>query len=120
MGNRTTQEVLQDHLDLAQRGDIETDIARNFDSDCVLMTTYGTFRGHAGTREAAQLLVRQMGEGGYNYIRQECYEELAFLEWTADTDRASIPDGADSYWIKGGKIRAMTIHYSVHEKGAKS
>ncbi|HET6588357.1 MAG TPA: nuclear transport factor 2 family protein [Oleiagrimonas sp.] len=113
---RTTREVLQDHLDLAQQGDLDTDMARNFDPDCVLMTSYGTFRGHAGVREAAQLLVRQMGSGGYNYTRQEWHEELAFLEWTVDNDRVSIPDGADSYWIKAGHIRAMTIHYSVLNK----
>ncbi|HET7306466.1 MAG TPA: nuclear transport factor 2 family protein [Gammaproteobacteria bacterium] len=116
MDSRTTQDVLQDHLALAQQANIETDIIRNFDPDCVLMTTYGTFRGHGGVREAADLLARQMGPGGYNYIQQCCHEELAFLEWSADTERASIPDGADSYWIKDGRIRAMTIHYSVHDK----
>lgn len=116
MKERTAGEVLQDHLDLAQRGDVETDIARNFAPDCVLMTSYGTFRGHTGVREAAALLVRQMGAGEYNYIRQDWHEELAFLEWSADTSRASIPDGADAYWIRNGKIRAMTIHYSVHQK----
>lgn len=113
---RTTKEVLKDHLDLAQQGDLDTDITRNFDPDCVLMTSYGTFRGHAGVREAAELLVRQMGSGGYNYTRQEWHGELAFLEWTVDNDRVSIPDGADSYWIKAGYIRAMTIHYSVRDK----
>jgi hypothetical protein len=116
MRQRTTQEVLQDHLALAQRGDVDTDIARNFHTECVLMTTYGIFRGHDGVRKAAELLTRQMGEGGYNYINESWHEELAFLEWTADTDRASIPDGADSYWIKDGLIRAMTIHYSVRDK----
>lgn len=114
MDARTTWDVLQDHLQLAQGGDVDTDIARNFDPDCVLMTTYGTFRGHVGVREAAELLASQMGEGRYTYTRQCWHEELAFLEWTADTDRASIPDGADSYWIRDGRIRAMTIHYSVN------
>lgn len=116
MNERTAREVLRDHLDLARQGDVDTDIKRNFDSDCVPMTTYGTFQGHAGVREAAQLLSRQMGPGGYDYIRQECHGELAFLEWRVDNDRVSIPDGADSYWIKDGRIRAMTIHYSVKEK----
>lgn len=116
METRTTDEVLRSHLELAQKGDLDSDIARNFAADCVLMTTYGNFRGHAGVREAARLLARQMGEGHYEYLRQEWHEELAFLEWTADTARASIPDGADSYWIRNGRIRAMTIHYSVRTK----
>ena len=31
--------VFQDHLALAQELDIETDIARNFATDCVVMTS---------------------------------------------------------------------------------
>jgi hypothetical protein len=116
MDERDTPAVLQDHLDLARDGDIETDLDRNFDPDCMLLTTYGNFRGHAGAREAADLLDRQLGPGGYQYLKQECHEELGFLEWTADTARASIPDGADSYWIRNGKIRVMTIHYSVRQR----
>lgn len=116
MTGRTTTEVLDDHLALAQQGDLETDITRNFHPECVLMTTYGNFRGHGGVREAAQLLDRQIGRSGYSYLNVQCHEELAFLEWTASTERAEIPDGADSYWIRDGMIRAMTIHYSVLEK----
>ena len=119
MDDRSTKAVLQDHLALAQKGDVESDIQRNLDPGCVLMTSYGTFRGHTGVRDAARLLDRQMGAGGYNYLRQEWHEELAFLEWTVDNDRVSIPDGADSYWIRDGRIRAMTIHYSVHYKPGK-
>lgn len=114
MIQRTTRKVLDDHLSLAQQGDLDTDIVRNFDPECVLMTTYGNFHGHVGVREAARLLERQIGRRRYNYLHEECHEQLA--EWTAETERAEIPDGADSYWIRDGKIRAMTIHYSVHEK----
>ena len=116
MNKRSTRAVLQDHLALAQNGGLEDDIQRNFDPEWVLMTSYGTFRGHAGVRDAAHLLERQMGSGGYNYLRREWHEELAFLEWTVDNDRVSIPDGADSYWIRDGRIRAMTIHYTVRYK----
>ena len=110
------REVLHDHLVLTQRGALETDIARNFDPDCVPITTYGNLHGHAGVREAAWLLESQIGRGGYRYLNQQCHGELAFLEWTADTERAEIPDDADSYWIRDGAIRGMTIHYSVREK----
>jgi hypothetical protein len=113
---RSTEEVLQDHLALAQQGDVETDIARNFASDCVLMTSYGVFHGHAGVRAAAALLDEQLGRTGYVYQTQLWHGELAFLEWTAATARASIEDGADSYWIQGGRIRAMTAHYTVHAR----
>ena len=61
MPNRSTQEVFEDLLTLAQQGDVETDLTRNFAQDCVLLTTYGVFKGHKGAREAANLLDRQIG-----------------------------------------------------------
>lgn len=113
MADRTTQQVLEDHLALAQAGDVETDLYRNFAPDCVLLTTYGVFRGRDGAREAARLLDDQIGRTQYLYKTRLWHGELAFLEWTAETERASVPDGADSYWVHHGRIQVMTIHYTV-------
>lgn len=113
MKQRSTEEVFEDHLALAQKGDVESDLARNFAPDCVLLTTYGTFRGHDGAREAAKLLEEQIGKTQYVYRKKLSHGEIAFLEWSTSTERASIEDGADSYWIHGGLIQVMTIHYTV-------
>lgn len=113
---RSTEQVFLDHLERAQQGDVEGDIRQNFSPRCLLLTTYGTFRGHEGVREAAALLDRQIGPARYEYRNRVCEGELAFLEWGADTARASIPDGADSFVIRDGKIVAMTIHYTVEAK----
>jgi len=121
MTYRSTEEVFRDHLELAQSGDVETDIARNYAPDCVLLTSFGTFEGHAGIRDAAQLLESQLGPNAtYEYRTVEWSGEIAFLEWTASTDRATVPDGADSFLIQSGKIRAMTIHYSIHPPSSES
>lgn len=114
MAYRSTEEVFHDHLALAQAGDVETDLTRNFALDCVLLTSFGTFKGHAGVRDAAQLLAEQLGPATYEYKTVVWSGEMAFLEWTAATDRATIPDGADSFLIQAGQIRSMTIHYSVY------
>lgn len=116
MKARSTAEVFEDHLALAQLGEVETDIARNFAPDCVLLTSYGVFHGHDGARKAAELLDQQIGKTKYAYRTKLWHEELAFLEWSASTDRAWIEDGADSYWIHDGRIRVMTIHYTVHSR----
>jgi len=40
--------------------------------------------------------------------------EIALLEWTASTPSgARVQDGADSFVIRGGRIQAQTIHYTV-------
>lgn len=117
MPQRSTAEIFEDHLALAQAGRVEDDLARNFAPDCVLLTTYGVFRGHDGVRDAARLLDQQIGRTRYEYRTRLTHDELAFLEWSASGERARIVDGADSYWIHDGRIRVMTIHYTVHARG---
>ncbi len=118
MNTRTTREVFEDHLDLAQKGDLEADLKRNFAKDCVLLTGYGVYRGHQGVREAADLLDNQLGKVHYTYNNRLWHEEVAFLEWSAESGRASIEDGADSFWVKDGLVRVMTIHYTIRDKSS--
>jgi hypothetical protein len=110
---RTTLEVLQDHFDRADRNDIEGDIATNVSPDIVLLTTYGRFEGHEGVRAAAALLLDQVKDATYTYLRVETHEDMGFLEWTASGSNADVFDGADSYLVRDGKIQTMTIHYTV-------
>jgi len=111
---RTAREVLDDHLALAMAWDFETDLERNFSEDIVLLTGYGIFRGIEGVREKVQLLDAQLPGGRWTYRTVMAEGEMGFLEWTAEADNgARVEDGADSYLIRDGRIRAMTIHYTV-------
>jgi hypothetical protein len=112
---RSPREVFEDHLDLAQNGDLEKDLERNYSPDSVLLTNYGVFHGREGMKEAAELLKKQLPGGNYNYELKLCHEEMCFLHWTGKSDVSVIPDGADSYLIKNGKIMVQTIYYSVQK-----
>jgi hypothetical protein len=112
--NRSAREVLDDHLALADAWDFETDLQRNFSEDIVLLTGYGIFRGIEGVREKVRLLAEHLPGGRWTYRTIMADGELGFLEWTAEADNgARVEDGADSYLIQNGRIRAMTIHYTV-------
>jgi hypothetical protein len=113
---RSTLEVMQDHLARADRGDVDGDLATNFAEDCVLLTTYGRFEGHDGVRAAAGLLMEQVRDGKWRYLRLDVEGEIAFLEWTGDGSNATVSDGADSFLIRDGKVRYMTAHYTVVPK----
>jgi hypothetical protein len=110
---RSTAEIFNDHLERALREDLEGDLAANYATDCVLLTTYGRFEGHNGRREAAALLGKQLPNPRYNYEHRVTEGEIAFLEWTAEADGARVRDGADTFLIRDGLIRVMTIHYTV-------
>ncbi|MEZ0334228.1 MAG: nuclear transport factor 2 family protein [Gemmatimonadales bacterium] len=116
MRQRSTVEVFEDHLALAQEGELEADLIRNVATDIVLLTTYGVFRGYDWVRQAAALLERQIGRTTYTYRNRQCHGNHAFLEWSAETELGTIDDGADSYLIRDGRIQSMTIHYTVRAR----
>lgn len=124
LDSRTTQEVLDDHLTIANQwvGEpferiLEEDLRRNVSPDVVVLINRGTFRGHDGVRQLAWMLAEELPEHRaftYTYVAAE--ERIAFLEWTYEDAHVRVRDGADSYLIEGGKIVAQTIHYTVEAK----
>lgn len=110
---RTTETVFRDHLARACGGDLEGDLEANFAPDCVLLSTYGRFVGHDGRREAARLLEAQLPRATFRYEQQAVEGEIAFLEWTAVARDSRVRDGVDTFLIRDGLIRVMTIHYTI-------
>ena len=113
---RSATEVFENHLKLAQERKLEEDLKNNYAEDVVLLTNYGTFRGHKGTIEAAELLDKQLTNGTYDYKRKLCHEKICFLHWAGDSEESFIRDGADSFLIEKGKIQIQTIYYTFHRK----
>ncbi len=125
LSSRTAQEVLDDHLNLAEhfgaeedwRSIVEEDIRRNISGDIVILINRGTFRGHEGVRRLAQMLGEELPEQrSFEYTYRAVEGRMAFLEWAYEDDNVRVRDGADSYLIENGKIVAQTIHYTVEQK----
>jgi hypothetical protein len=110
---RSTEEVFEDHLRQSVEGSIETDLARNYAQDLVILTGRGIYRGHHGLRQLAKLLNEQLQGASMSYCAKLVDGEFAFLEWTAESAHARVEDGADSYVVRDGRIIAQTIHYTV-------
>jgi hypothetical protein len=125
LSSRTAQEVLDDHLNLAEhfgaeedwRRIVEEDLRRNVSEDIVILMNRGTFHGHEGVRQLAQMLGEELPEHrSFEYTYRAIEGRMAFLEWAYEDASARVRDGADSYLIEDGKIVAQTIHYTVEQK----
>jgi len=119
LSTRTAQEVLEDHLNLAEHwgGEegfermLEEDIRRNASEDIVILINRGTFRGHQGVRQLAHMLGEELPEHrSFEYTYRAVEGRMAFLEWAYEDAYVRVRDGADSYLIEDGKIVAQTIH----------
>jgi hypothetical protein len=125
LSRRTAREVLDDHLTIANRwgGDapfeqvLADDLQRNVAEDIVVLINRGTFHGHDGVRELAQMLADELPEHvsfSYDYVAAE--GEVGLLEWGYEDSTVQVRDGVDSYVIRGGKIVAQTIHYTLEPR----
>lgn len=101
---RSTTEVFTDHLELRLKGDIETDINRNYDQDVVLISSVDRFEGHDGVRASAEQLSQDIGDARFEYVKTAVEGEFAFLIWKAKSDTKVIHHGVDSFLIRDGKI----------------
>ena len=125
LSSRTAQEVLDDHLNLAENWGaeedieriIEEDMRRNVSEEIVILINRGTFRGYEGVRQLAGMLGEELPEhNAFEYTYTAVAGRMAFLEWAYEDDSVRVRDGADSYLIENGKIVAQTIHYTVEQK----
>lgn len=116
VAERSTRELFEDHLRLAGAGDLESVLARDVAEDVVVLCGRGTFWGRDGVRELARQLADEVPNGRWNYVTQLVEGRLANLEWTVDEGPVRVRDGADSFLVEDGKIRAQTIHYTVEDE----
>jgi hypothetical protein len=114
------EEVFKDHLELRAAGDIEGDIRRNYGANVVLLSSYGVFNGHGGVRASAQLLQEHLGNARLRYTTCLVHHDIAFLEWEARSEQATVNDGVDTFVIRGGLIVTQTIHYTVRQAHSSS
>jgi hypothetical protein len=112
MAERTTTEVLEDHLRRRSAGDLDGALAHNYAPDIVLLCKEVVFHGTDAVRESAAILGLQMPHSSFDYVSCQTFGEYGYLEWRADSDRVRIDDGADSYVIRDGRIQMQTIHYT--------
>jgi hypothetical protein len=113
---RTATEVIEDHLNKRLQGNVEEDIKANFAEDIVILSSYGTFRGHDGVRESADKLKKMLGKAEFAYNTTIIEGDYGFLEWSGRSGEAIVCDGADSFVVKGGLIVMQTIHYSAQSR----
>lgn len=114
--DRTTQQVLEDHLQLRKQGKLEEDLQRNYAAEIVLLTETKQYSGFSGVRKSAALLRSYVPGQNYTYKVTRVHGQIGYLVWTAQAKQDEINYGADSYLIINGKIIIQTIFYHVTPK----
>jgi hypothetical protein len=111
---RSASDVLWRHLELAEQGTVDDDLAENFAPDVVVLTRWGSFVGHDGIKELADRLADELPDVEFEYDVVLVERDFGFLAWRATASNGNrVDDGADSYVIRDGRIVAQSIHYTL-------
>jgi hypothetical protein len=108
----TNEQVLEQHLEYSRSGSEEV-FLRSYQEDSVLISHWGVHRGLDEIRACFRKLKANLPNAHFTYKFHIVENELGFLEWSAVSDTNIVADGADSYIIQNGYIRAQTIHYTL-------
>lgn len=111
----TPEQVLDRHLEWS-RSHSEEDFLRCYREDSFLIMPSGVRRGLENIRACYRQLNNDLPNARYTYKVRLIEQDVGFVEWSADSDTHSVADGADSYVIRDGYIRAQTIHYTLVPK----
>ena len=90
---RPPDEVFEDHLRLRSRGDLETDLERNYADDIVVLCELGALKGRADIRKSARRLGLQLPDAEFQFPTKLVEGEHAFLVWKAQSERFEVEDG---------------------------
>jgi len=113
--SRTPREVFQHHAQALGAEDLEG-IVSDYADDAVFITPAGVVRGKQGIREAFSRLLSEMPEATWE-LPTEIYEgDILLLEWKADSPRARVDDGIDTFVFRDGQIRVQTVRATVVPK----
>lgn len=109
------EQVLDEHLELSRSGD-EEDFLKSYREDSFIIMPDGLRRGLEEIRACFRILQQQLPNARYTYKARIVEQDVGLVEWSADSDISTVTDGADSYVIRDGYIRAQTIHYTLIPK----
>ncbi len=115
---RTTQDVIEAHLEYRLAGDLERDLAENYSPEVVLLSWgEGVRHGHDGVRFLAGVLGTYLPDGSYRYEDVVSDGRFGLLRWEGRGPRTEVRDGVDSFVVEDGVIVAQTIHYVAERDG---
>jgi SnoaL-like domain len=110
---RATIQVLEDHLERRERGDIEGDLEHNYAEDVVLICEHGVLHGRDAVRNSAKALADQLPGARFRFPFKAVDGEHALLHWSAQSARARVDFGVDTFVIRDGRIVIQTVSYKL-------
>jgi ketosteroid isomerase-like protein len=112
---RTPEEVFQHHVEALGAEDLDG-IVSDYADDAVFMTPDGVRRGKEGVREGFVKLIGDVPGASWEVPTVLFEGDILLLEWKADSAKAKVEDGIDTFLFRDGLIQVQTVRYTAVPK----
>ena len=114
---RSTQEVIDHHLDCFGRGDLDGILA-DYASTAVMFTPTGALKGPAAMRPVFQAIFAEFGQPGtsFSLIHRSVEGEFGYLLWRAETADNVYEMGTDTFVVRNDQILLQSFALTVRPK----
>jgi len=112
-----TKTTLIHHLEAFDQGDIGA-VLSDYAEDAVLLTSKGVRRGHGQIKEVFEWLMANVftPDSSFSMVQQLVEGDIAYIVWSAESQRYHIPLATDTYVIRDGKIVTQTFAARLEPK----
>ncbi|MFL5667618.1 MAG: nuclear transport factor 2 family protein [Ktedonobacteraceae bacterium] len=108
LSKRTPEEVFTHHAQAVGAEDLDA-VMMDYANTATLISPSGVRRGKDEIRQFFADLLQAIPKAQWG-VKTTYVDNVLFLEWTADSARASVSDGVDTFIFQNGLITLQTVH----------
>jgi hypothetical protein len=115
--DRTTQEVLEHHLQYCQAANLE-ETMKDYCEASVIVTPNGPVKGLDEISTFFRDSMENCLPGNSKYVSLKRYicDEIAYTVWKAESELYDVPFGTDTFIIRNGKIVQQSFAGILNKK----
>ncbi len=111
ISQRTPEEVFNHHVQALGAEDVAATVL-DYAETSRIITPAGVMQGRDAIGAYFAELFRIVPKASWT-VKTSFVDNILFLEWTADSDRASINDGVDTFILHDGLIQTQTVRFTA-------
>jgi predicted SnoaL-like aldol condensation-catalyzing enzyme len=114
LSKRTPEEVFTHNAQALGAEDLDA-ILMDYADTAILISPSGVLRGKDAIRQFFADLLQALPKAQWG-VKTIYADNVLFLEWTADSARASVSDGVDTFLFENGLITLQTVRNTIVPK----
>jgi predicted SnoaL-like aldol condensation-catalyzing enzyme len=114
LSRRTPEEIFTHHAQALGAEDLDATVL-DYADNATLITPDSVLHGKEPIRQFFAGVFQALPQAQWG-VRTTYVDNLLFLLWTADSTRASVSDGVDTFIFKDGLIQYQTVYCTIRER----